>query len=50
MLYVVFPPRFNIFPFRFHLRTQVISSCVTAQDYCEIDNDNSPFVAHIAQF
>ena len=27
MLYVVFPPRFNIFPFRFHLRNQVISSC-----------------------
>ena len=28
MLYVVFPPRFNMFPFRFHLRNQVISSCV----------------------
>ena len=28
MLYVVFPPRFNIFPFRFYLRNQVISSCV----------------------
>ena len=27
MLYVVFPPRFNIFLFRFHLRNQVISSC-----------------------
>ena len=27
MLYVVFPPRFNMFPFRFHLRNQVISSC-----------------------
>ena len=21
-----------------------------AQDYCEIDTDNSPFVSHIAQF
>ena len=27
MLYVVFPPRFNMFQFRFHLRNQVISSC-----------------------
>ena len=27
MLYVVFPPRFNMFPFHFHLRNKVISSC-----------------------
>ena len=32
MLYVVFPPHFNIFPFRFHLRNQVISSCV--ENWC----------------
>ena len=33
MLYVVFPPRFNMFPFRFHLRNQVISSCVCENNY-----------------
>ena len=30
MLYVVFPPRFNMFPFCFNLRNQVISSCDNA--------------------
>ena len=33
MLYVVFPPRFNIFPFRFHLRNQVFLSCVSVPLY-----------------
>ena len=35
MPYVVFPPRFNVFPFRFHLRNQVISSCADTQDLQE---------------
>ena len=38
MLYVVFPPRFNIFPFRFHLRNQVISSC--ERDYYYLADTN----------
>ena len=38
MLYVVFPPRFNMFPFRFHLRNQVISSCATCK-WCAVSRE-----------
>ena len=49
MLYVVFPPRFNMFPFRFHLWNQVISSCEKSNEVEMDKNACSYFVSSLVQ-